>query len=88
MIIISTSSNLYKARKGGVYKILSVPDNKLLQNMGIRVGVNVLIKNRYTFGGPVLLCVENSFNVAIGKDIAAQILVGREIFSESRQAKK
>ncbi|MCL1863548.1 MAG: ferrous iron transport protein A [Defluviitaleaceae bacterium] len=67
--------NLYKAKKGRGLCVVSVPDIDLLQNLGLREGTNISVKNRYALGGPVLLRVEKSFSVAIGKDIATQISV-------------
>lgn len=69
--------NLYKSAKKQPLKVISTPKNNLLENMGLRVGSEVKIENRYAFGGPVLLRVEDSFVVAIGKDIATQIAVRR-----------
>ncbi|MCL2036583.1 MAG: ferrous iron transport protein A [Oscillospiraceae bacterium] len=57
------------------YIIVSVPDDGLLKNLGIRDEVRVRVLNRYVFGGPVLLRVEDAYTVAIGKDIAKQIMV-------------
>ncbi|MCL2169774.1 MAG: ferrous iron transport protein A [Defluviitaleaceae bacterium] len=70
--------NLYQAKKNGTFLIVSVPDIELLSNLGLREGVSAEVKSRYALGGPVLLRVENSFNVALGKDIAIQIGV-REV---------
>ncbi|MCL2238762.1 MAG: ferrous iron transport protein A [Defluviitaleaceae bacterium] len=68
--------SLYKAQKSVPLQVASVPDVGLLQNLGLRVGTKVAVQHRYAFGGPVLLDIENSFSVALGKDIATQIIVG------------
>jgi hypothetical protein len=68
--------SLYKAQKSIPLQVASVPDVGLLQNLGLRVGTKIAVKHRYAFGGPVLLDIENSFSVALGKDIAKQITVG------------
>jgi len=52
-----------------------VPDIGLLQSLGVRAGTQVTVQNRYALGGPVLLRVEGTFSVAVGKDIARQIAV-------------
>ena len=67
--------SLYKAHKNSILKITSVPKVELLQGLGLGVGTQVKVQNRYTFGGPVLLLVEESYSVAVGKDIATQIAV-------------
>ena len=68
--------NLYSAKKNAVYNLIRVPDIGLLKNLGLSRGTTVAIRERYALGGPVLLNVEDSFDVAIGKDIAVQITVG------------
>ena len=68
--------NLYTAQKGINLQVVHVPDVGLLKNLGLRQGTKISIKHRYALGGPVLLNVEESFVVAIGKDIATQITVG------------
>jgi len=67
--------NLYEARKNKAFKIVSVPNNELLKNLGIHQNREVIIQNRYAFGGPILLRVQNAYSVAIGKDIAKQISI-------------
>ncbi|MCL2376543.1 MAG: ferrous iron transport protein A [Defluviitaleaceae bacterium] len=67
--------NLYEAKKNGVFQVTSVPDIGLLENLGLRNGTKVVVESRYALGGPVLLRIENTFAVAIGKDIATQIAV-------------
>lgn len=67
--------NLYEAGKGNSYLVDSVPKIGLLENLGLRVGTQVTVQSRYALGGPVLLRVEDTFAVAIGKDIATQIAV-------------
>jgi len=67
--------NLYEARKRGTFQVASVPQIKLLESMGLRIGTKVTLENRYVFGGPVLLKIEGAYSVAIGKDIAQQIAV-------------
>ena len=65
--------NLYAANKKGRFQVTSVPSIGLLESMGLRTGTYVTIQNRYAFGGPVLLRVEDAYSVALGKDIALQI---------------
>ena len=68
-------TNLYEATIHKALEVVSVPSIGLLKNLGIRCGVNIVVENRYSFGGPVLLKVEGAYSVAIGKDIATQIAV-------------
>jgi len=67
--------SLYKAKMNTVFQVESVPDVGLLQNLGLRKGTKISIEHRYAFGGPVLLNIEDTFSVAVGKDIATQITV-------------
>ena len=67
--------SLYKAGQNIPLKVSSVPDVGLLQNLGLRIGTKVAVMHRYALGGPVLLEVEDSFSVALGKDIAAEVTV-------------
>jgi Fe2+ transport system protein FeoA len=68
---------LYSADKNNVYQVMSVPEIGLLKNLGVRAGTKVAIQQKYALGGPVLLNIEDSFLVAIGKDIATKITVGK-----------
>ena len=68
--------SLYDAKKADILRIVAVPENDTLENLGLRVGTLVRIQNRYALGGPVLLRVEDAYSVAVGKDIARQITVG------------
>ena len=72
---ISETINLYEAGKNNDFTVVSVPTVGLLENLGIRIGTKIVLENRYAFGGPVLLRVENTYSVAVGKDIAKQIEV-------------
>ena len=67
--------NLYEANKSDTFIVAAVPDISLLENIGLRVGTQVAVRNRYGFGGPVLLNVEDAYYVALGKDIAKRIEV-------------
>ena len=67
--------NLYEAKKQGRFQVTSIPQIKLLENLGIRTGTQLSVKSRYALGGPVLLRVEGAFDLALGKDIARQIAV-------------
>ena len=76
---------LYDACKGNTYQIYAVPEIRLLKSLGIRTGMHLTVKTRYAFGGPVLVCVEGAYSIAIGKDIAKQIEVidSHECFNQS-----
>jgi len=68
-------ANLYEAKRKGTFQVVSVPGIGLLENLGLRAGTQVAVQNRYALGGPVLLRVEGTYSVALGKDIAQQITV-------------
>ena len=70
--------NLYKANKNSDFQVVSVPEIGLLENLGVRTGTQITLRNRYALGGPVLLRVEGAYSIALGKDIAKQITV-REV---------
>jgi Fe2+ transport system protein FeoA len=74
----ASKNNLYQSNRGDAFRISAVPNNGLLYNIGLRRGSSVRVLNRYGFGGPVLLRVENAFDVAVGKDIAKLIEVENE----------
>ncbi|MCL1904233.1 MAG: ferrous iron transport protein A [Oscillospiraceae bacterium] len=74
--------SLYQAEKRKSFKVVSVPDIELLRNIGLRTGTNVTVQTRYAFGGPVLLKVEDTYEVALGKDIANNIQVA-DVHAES-----
>ena len=73
--------NLYQADRKMALLVESVPGVELLDGLGLRVGTRVRVQARYAFGGPVLLRVEDSYSVAVGKDIATQIGVERHTVS-------
>ena len=68
-------TNLYEAKMNTKLQVMSIPDVGLLKNLGLRVGTNLAVQTRYSLGGPVLLRIEDTFTVAVGKDIATQIAV-------------
>ena len=67
--------NLYGAGRSGTFLVTCLPGIGALESLGLRVGSRVSVQNRYGWGGPVLLRVEDSFEIALGKDIASQIFV-------------
>jgi len=71
-------NNLYEGKVKGTFQVTSIPNIRLLENMGLRAGTQVTIQNRYSLGGPVLLRIEEAYSIALGKDIAKQISI-REI---------
>jgi len=72
------SSNLYEIKNNAAFEVTSIPNIVLLENMGLRAGTQVTVQNRYGFGGPVLIRVDGTYSIAVGKDIATQITV-REV---------
>jgi Fe2+ transport system protein FeoA len=66
-------TNLYSAEKSRPLQVTHVPNIKMLENIGVRCGTSLTVQTRYGMGGPVLIHIENAYNVALGKDIAVQI---------------
>ena len=71
--------NLYQTKNNASYQVTAVPNIALLQNLGLRAGTQITVQNRYSLSGPILLRVNNSFSVALGKDVAKQIDVMENI---------
>ena len=71
----SNHFNLYDGKVNRLMHIVALPEISLLKSLGLRLGTSVKIQNRYRLGGPILLRVEDSFSVAVGKDVAKQISV-------------
>lgn len=69
-------NSLYYAKDNLQYVITSTPELSILKSLGIVKNAKIFKKLTYRMGGPVLLTVESS-EIAIGKDIAEQILVRR-----------
>lgn len=70
------TDSLYYAKDNHQYIVTSTPDLAILKSLGIVKNAIVRKILTYKFGGPVLIMVESS-QIAIGKDIAEQILVRR-----------
>ncbi|NLW09042.1 MAG: ferrous iron transport protein A [Firmicutes bacterium] len=51
-----------------------MPDVKILNSLGFYPGTVVFKKKRYRWGGPVLVNLATR-EIALGKDLASQILV-------------
>ena len=67
--------NLYETKNNATYLVTSVPNIGLLENLGVRAGTQITVQNRYSFGGPILLRIEDACSIALGKVIAKQITV-------------
>lgn len=67
-------SNLYSAKAGDSYRVMSAPEAPMINTLGIYVGGVLKKKTTYSFGGPVLVDI-NGREVAIGRDIATNIKV-------------
>ncbi|WP_338140909.1 FeoA family protein [Methanimicrococcus hongohii] len=66
--------NIYVAPNDTDYVVESVPDAALLACLGIYPQSVVRKSHCYKLGGPVILHI-SSRKVAVGKDLASQILV-------------
>lgn len=66
--------SIYNAEDGFDYCVASIPKLGILKSLGIVEDAIINKKKTYKFGGPVLLMVESS-EIAIGKDIAENIMV-------------
>lgn len=71
------SCTLYTAPRKKRCILESIPDEKLLQSLGIRSGVELSIVSRQPFGGPVTIKLGDRC-LAISKSIAEQISI-REV---------
>jgi Fe2+ transport system protein FeoA len=69
--------DLYAAPEGGLYRVVRVPDVKILRSLGIFPGAVVLKKKRCKFGGPALIRLATR-EIALGKDVAQAIWVKEE----------
>ena len=72
---MASEISLYRAKTGNTYDVVTIPEVELLKSLGIRQGSSVEMICRYPLGGPVLLRIEDSSTVAIGKDIASLVSV-------------
>lgn len=72
------AETIYTAQKNKNYVICHIPNNipniSLLKNLGIRKDSQIFKKHTYRLGGPVLVSVDLR-EIALGKDIAEQIIV-------------
>jgi Fe2+ transport system protein FeoA len=69
--------DLYAAPEGRRYRVVSVPDVKILRSLGIFPGAVVFKKKRYRLGGPALILIATR-EIALGKDVARAIVVKEE----------
>ncbi|NLN14404.1 MAG: ferrous iron transport protein A [Tissierellia bacterium] len=65
---------IYSLNKDTSCRIVSIPNVSLLESLGIRKGIKVKLKNKQPLGGPVVVQM-GTRNIAIGRDIANQIMV-------------
>ena len=68
------SNNIYNAKDNVEYVITSAPKLGILKSLGLTENAHVYKNMTHRLGGPVLLKVDSS-NIAIGKDIAEQIMI-------------
>ncbi|MGX8796656.1 FeoA family protein [Fusibacter sp. JL298sf-3] len=66
--------SLYELGKETTCLVLEVPDEVLLQSLGLRAQMTVTVLTRQPFGGPVVVKLRNR-NIAIDKHIAEKIKV-------------
>src|SRR5690554_6441630 len=66
--------SLYTVPDNSCYTVSDVPDVKILNSLGVYPGTVVFKKKRYRRGGPVLVNLATR-EIALGKDLASQILV-------------
>ncbi|NMA67565.1 MAG: ferrous iron transport protein A [Clostridiaceae bacterium] len=68
------NQNIYNAQDNFYYVIENAPGLGILKSLGIVENAKIFKLMTHRLGGPVLLKVESS-EIAIGKDIAEQIVV-------------
>lgn len=71
---IENAKSIYNAKDGLEYCVTSTPELGILRSLGIIRDAIISKQKTYKLGGPVLLMVESS-EIAIGKDIAKDIMV-------------
>lgn len=71
------TQNIYCAQDNCQYCIKNTPQHGILKSLGIVNNAKIHKVLTHRLGGPVLIKV-GSCEIAIGKDIAEQILVGGE----------
>lgn len=65
---------LYKMKKDCKGVIVSIPDNTLLEALGVRKGKCFLCKVKQPFGGPMVIQIDDR-KVAIDREIAESIII-------------
>lgn len=65
---------LYKMKSNCKGVIVSIPDNTLLEALGVRKGKCFLCKVKQPLGGPMVIQIDDR-KVAIDKEIAETILI-------------
>jgi len=68
--------SLYDMSKNSCCRVVNIPNNTLLDSLGISKDAMIIVQNKYAFGGPVLLKVDTAL-VAIGKDIPSRYWLRR-----------
>lgn len=68
------SMSLYRLKNKTACVIESMPVLALLNSMGVREGIKLIVKSKQPLGGPMVVQVGNR-NIAIAKDIAESIVV-------------
>ena len=63
---------LYEVRKNQIVRLLHLPDDHQLAQLGLRQGMCVTVISRHPLGGPVIVRVEQR-DIAIDKAIACAI---------------
>lgn len=71
-----SAKSIYYATDDQQYVVDSTPELGILKSLGIVKDAIIRKQKTYKLGGPVLLKVESS-EIAIGKDIAENIMVRR-----------
>ena len=70
------TNSIYNATDNFEYVIISTPKLGILKSLGLVENAHVHKKMTHRMGGPVLIKIGSS-KIAIGKDVAEQIIVRR-----------
>ncbi len=73
---IKSLNNLNSLNPGDKCTVFRIPEIAILPSLGIRIGKTLEIITRSIASGPIIICTNNR-TVAIGKNIASEILVKR-----------
>lgn len=70
--------SLYSLKNNSIALIEKMPIVPLLTSMGVREGIKISVVTKQPMGGPIVVQIGRR-SIAIGKDVAEQILIKEAI---------